>query len=125
MTLQLLIAETSASFTANHAMVVVGALATVVTVLWSSLRSFQEKMFIKQEHEITETRSKVDKCEEKHEHSDAKIIELTARVCQLEGREQGVKELAQALLEAVQAANVSRTEPREEAGGALPDALRS
>lgn len=124
MTIPLLIAETSAAFTANHAVVVVGALATVVTVLWSSLRSFQEKMFLRQEREILETRSKVDKCEAKHENSEAKIIELTTRVCQLEGREQGVKELAQALLETVHAANVPRTGTGEEAGGALHDALR-
>lgn len=67
-----------------------GVCSTVIIHLWQRLTKVQTAMELKLQH-----------CEERHEVSDQTVLALSVKVAKIEGREEGINELAKAILERV------------------------
>ena len=65
-------------------------LAGIVVLFWKIIHSHHQKAL-----------AELEACQAKHDKSDEKIVEITARVAYLEGKHEGVKTFAQQVLEVV------------------------
>lgn len=85
-----------------YVVTIVTGLGTAVTVLWKSEKSAIARQLKRQEQEIELARKAVENCEARHTKSDALLLDLTFRVGNLEGRREGVEQLAAELLAKMQ-----------------------
>ena len=94
-------------------------LGSAVGLLWRSEKSARVLYQDKLGKDIEEAKADAKACEERHAASEQRILELTSRVSGLEGHKEGVRDLAQELLDLLRKHNVVQ----EEADNAPDSAL--
>lgn len=74
-----------------------GAMATVITALWAMVRSNMKQS----ERRSERTEAALDDCEKRHKETHVQILDLTRQLGEVKGKQDGINELAHAVLRTV------------------------